>query len=171
GDIETPTESKALVAGIGGNGGSASNGGTVTISNFETGALSVSGEGSVGIFAQSLGGGGGSGGVGVGGSISAAEDSEAVTQLEFGLGGAAGGGGSGGQVSILNQASISSVADPSGGAAQMHGIHAQSIGGGGGEGSLGIEGDVTGSENSQALSLAIGGSGGNGGRGAAGRLN
>ncbi len=170
GDIENAGESKAATIGIGGVGSTASNAGQVFVSN-EAAQLRVSGARSVGIFAQSIGGGGGSGAIGIGGGISAPDDAKALTQLEFGLGGAAGGGGNGGLVSVDNIATITALADPDGGGTEMHGIFAQSIGGGGGDGALGVKGDIKGSEDSQALVLAIGGSGGNGGDGAAGSLS
>ncbi len=171
GDIENASESKAATIGIGGVGTNASDGGAVFVTNEAYANLQVSGAESVGIFAQSVGGGGGSGGIGIGGSITTPDDAKEATQLEFGLGGAAGGGGDGGIVTVLNIADITALADPDGGSAEMHGIFAQSIGGGGGQGALGVQGDIEGSEDGKALALAIGGSGGSGGDGAAGTLS
>ncbi len=171
GDVETPSESKTLTLGIGGSAGLARSAGAVTVNNGSTGSLAVRGAGSVGIYVQSLGGGGGSGAVGIAGSVAGAEDAKAQTQLELGLGGFGGGGGDGGLATVFNAGSIAATADSAGGSAGMHGILAQSIGGGGGAGAIGIGGDITGSEDSQALALAIGGAGGSGGNGAQGSLS
>ncbi len=168
GDVTNAEESKALTIGIGGSSDSGGDGGSVTVTNKINGIIATSGSGSYGIFAQSLGGGGGTGGIGVEGDVEGDEDASSVTQLEFGLGGSGGSGGDGGQVFISNKASISSSLDVNGEGAQMHGIFAQSIGGGGGSGDVGVGGDITGSEDSKALTLAIGGSGGSGGSAAAG---
>jgi len=95
--------------GFGSNG----NGGFVGVDN--KGDLTTAGDGSVGIFAQSVGGGGGvagSGEQGATGSVS--------------VGGTAGASGDGGYVQVLHDGAI----DTSGKAA--HGIFAQSVGGGGG---------------------------------------
>ncbi|GAB5469578.1 MAG: autotransporter outer membrane beta-barrel domain-containing protein [Rhodospirillales bacterium] len=171
GDIENADQSKAAAIGIGGVGSNASNGGAVQIANEATGNLRIGGAQSVGIFAQSIGGGGGNGAIGIGGGTSASEDASAITQLQLGVGGAAGGGGNGGKVTITNLAAIATTADPGGDGEEMHGIFAQSIGGGGGEGELGVQGDVAGSDDSQALVLAVGGAGGKGGSGNIGTVS
>ncbi|MCL5279805.1 MAG: hypothetical protein M1376_07865, partial [Planctomycetes bacterium] len=132
----------------GGSGGSGGNGGTVSVTN-NGGDLETSGSNSSGILAQSVGGGGGAGGttydVGFGFAIS--------------LGGSSTGGGDGGQVDVDSaNASILTAGISS------HGIHAQSVGGGGGSGgnaytaALGVEFSET---------AAFGGWAGAGGDGAA----
>ncbi|GAB5471149.1 MAG: hypothetical protein Kilf2KO_41790 [Rhodospirillales bacterium] len=168
GDVTNPEESKALTVGIGGSSDSGGDGGGIVVTNSATGTIAVSGSGSYGIFAQSLGGGGGTGGIAIDGDVEGEDDASAVTQLAFGLGGSSGSGGDGGQVFVSNSASISSVFDVDGEGSQMHGVFAQSIGGGGGSGDVGVGGDVTGSEDSKALTLAVGGSGGSGGSAASG---
>ncbi len=168
GDIESAAQATALTMGIGGVGTRGENADNVIVENMAGAALSVSGEGSAGIFAQSIGGGGGSGNVGIGGEIAAPDNAVAPNLVEFDVGGFSGGGGDGGRAIVSNQASIIARADPGGNAARMHGIIAQSIGGGGGVGSLEVGGDISASDDSRALSLRVGGSGGLGGSGATG---
>jgi hypothetical protein len=161
----------SLTLGIGEAGGGAGNGGTVSVGNG--GALSVAGNGSRGIVAQSIGGGGGAAGAGIAGNITAPSDASSDYQVDFGLGGKAGGGGGGGQVSVANAGAIATgyaggaaASDQSG----MHGILAQSIGGGGGAGGIGVLGSVTGSDSSDTLNVAVGGAGGSGGSGFMGSI-
>ena len=91
---------------LGGDGGSAGDGGEVTIGT--TGNIITRGTGAVGILAQSIGGGGGLGGeVGFG----------------FGFAGGVGGQGSGGKVTVSHEGDILTFGTAA------HGIVAQSIGG------------------------------------------
>ncbi len=99
------------IASVGGTGSTTSIGGTVTINNGQ--AITTNGARSDAIYAQSIGGGGGSGGVAVGFAA---------------LGGSGAGGGNGGTVSVRNSATLSATGT------YAHGIFAQSIGGGGGDG-------------------------------------
>ena len=116
--------------GIGGSGGAAGDGGKVTVSN--EGAITTYGDDSMGIFAQSVGGGGGmAGGVqrGVPNGINTpVVDVPYIQDLGIGLafGGSGGGGGDGAAVLVTNTGTISTS-----GAAST-GIFAQSVGGGGG---------------------------------------
>lgn len=136
-DIQSSTGN----AVIGGSAGSVA-GNDVTVSNSGSIATSgdsytsISGEtesgGGIGILAQSIGGGGGS--MAGGGSGSR-------------LGGE-GTGSTGGTVTVTNSGAISTAG------ADAHGILAQSIGGGGGQG-----------RNSKGLFVATGGTGGTGGDG------
>lgn len=156
-----------LGVGLGGGGG----GGGMAVSVVNAGQLTANGTGSRGIFAQSVGGGGGDGGMGLEGNITAPSDTESDKQLDIGIGGQGGSGGAGGTVYVKNGAAISTQAGSSADVqGQMHGILAQSIGGGGGNGAIGINGDITGSKTSKALNVAVGGSGGSGGKGAQGAL-
>ena len=141
--------STAALASVGGRAGPASNGGPVVVQNLgviQTGTApdatpesGVCAGCSLGILAQSIGGGGGKAGSSAG---------------WFGLGGTGGGGGSGGEVVVANAGSISTALD------QSPAIVGQSIGGGGGNG--GASGAI-----GPGGSLAIGGSGGSGGNGGA----
>lgn len=110
---------------VSGSGGGGGNGGTITVDN--NGTLKTSGEGAMGIYAQSLGGGGGSAGD-VEGTIATGLDSlaEVVGYNIFGTGGSTGDGGDGGNVTIKNSGSIVTTG------VNAHGIWAQSVGGGGG---------------------------------------
>jgi hypothetical protein len=153
------------VGGNGGNGGSAAK---VTVSSGAN--IVTTGDKAAGLVAQSIGGGGGNGGMSLSGAISG---SNAKT-MTFSLGGAAATGGSGGAVAVTNARNITTgnkndpgnVDDPIDNA---HGILAQSIGGGGGNGgfagalTLGLQGEST----TVNVALAIGGTGGSAGTGGA----
>ncbi len=147
------------VGGAGGNGGK---GGDVTVTNRKTAAVNsgiilTEGINAYGILAQSIGGGGGNSSTILGFSgLAAAKDSGT-----FGLSvGAAGGAGNdGGTVHVINDGAIQTNAEGS------HGILAQSIGGGGGNGGLSLNGSLlVGSLTSTPL-ISIGGTGGAGGNG------
>jgi hypothetical protein len=131
--------------GTGAAGGSAS---TVTVHNYDN--LATSGVDASGILAQSIGGGGGAGG----GSYAVG------LQFAITLGGNSAVGGQGGRVDV--DSSTGSTIITEGGFS--HGIHAQSVGGGGGDGgnaftaTAGLEIDG---------GLSIGGQGSGGGDGAA----
>ncbi len=170
GDLEVAKDAKALTVGVGGIGAGASAGGHVSVSNLESAGLQISGKDSTGIFAQSVGGGGGDGQAGINGGIGAADDATGVVQLALGLGGAGGGGGNGGVVTVENMADINGIAGSSNDPAGLRGIVAQSIGGGGGSGGIGVEGTISGSDDSQALAIGIGATGGSGGNAAQGSL-
>jgi hypothetical protein len=131
---------------IGGRGGSSGNGQAINITNEATGSIWTEGNGSNGIFAQSLGGGGGKGGN---------TDSFFPVLLAVSLGATGGGGGTGGHLFVENFGTIQT--DGSGSQA----IFAQSVGGGGGVGS------TAGSSVPPVVgvALAIGGAGGAGGNG------
>jgi hypothetical protein len=102
---------------MGGEGGAGGSGAAVTVNN--SGDLETSGDNSRGVFAQSVGGGGGAGG--------AAYD--VGLDFAFAMGGQSTGGGDGGQVDVdSTEASILTAGVSS------HGIHGQSVGGGGGSG-------------------------------------
>ncbi|MFT8852366.1 hypothetical protein [Acetobacter orientalis] len=116
------TAGSGIVA-IGGVGGIGGNGGLVSINNQNL--ISTHGSGSLGVFAQSIGGGGGAGG-------------DASASSKIGLGGWGSAAGGGGDVVVLNgtfgnqlAASVTTVGD------MATAIMAQSIGGGGGNGGKG----------------------------------
>lgn len=132
---------------IGGWGGNAGDGGTVTVTN--SGTIQTSGTVSSAIFAQSIGGGGGNGGSADFGSIRSLrnemiknirknglkqgpvkflKDMFLKPTLGVAVGGFAGAAGDGGYVNINNEGDLYTTGDLS------HGIHAQSVGGGGGTG-------------------------------------
>ncbi|ATQ43306.1 hypothetical protein CSW64_13200 [Caulobacter mirabilis] len=105
------------IASGGGSGGGAAQGGSVTVTN--NGQIATTGVGSVGLLAQSLGGGAGGGG-----------DSYGIV----GNSGSGSVGGHGGAVKVTNNGDIQTTRDAS------HGILAQSIGGSGGN--AGVSGGI-----------------------------
>ncbi|MBN1559474.1 hypothetical protein JW998_04445 [candidate division KSB1 bacterium] len=130
---------------FGGGGGAGGDGDTVNVKN--TGDIHTSGADASAIFAQSIGGGGGNGG----GSGSA------CAYISMAMGGEGGAGGKGDAAIVsAEQGSIFTEGDRS------NGIHAQSVGGGGGNGGFAVS--AAGGDKFSA-SVAIGGSGGDGGNG------
>jgi uncharacterized protein YhjY with autotransporter beta-barrel domain len=157
-------------ATIGGAGGSAGNGGQVTVDN--SGQIDTWGDGAYGILAQSVGGGGGAGGTAKIESKSAdtnaapsfasqdsgTNSSSWSVNLGIGAGGAAAGGGSGGAVGVNNSGSITTRGN------NALGIFAQSVGGGGGAGGMSSVDNGGGDANTAVeLGVSLGGSGGTGG--------
>jgi hypothetical protein len=134
----------------GGNGGVASNGGAVRVDNY--GTIITDGVNAAGILAQSVGGSGGNGGFSIAGAYDTGGDG-----AKDSVGGNAGTGGDGGKVDVLNAGTITTNGRFS------HGIIAQSIGGGGGNGGFSIAGTVSG--GSSGLTGSVGGAGGEGGTG------
>ena len=151
-----------LVFNIGGDGGVAGTGGDVTVINrpttaANTGLIVTEGQGAYGIFAQSLGGGGGNGSSVL--SLTGMRSGNDSFTLGFNFGGVGGAGNSAGTVIVDN----AGVIDTSGDGA--HGIFAQSLGGGGGNGGIAIAGNfIIGSDGAKPL-ITIGGFGGDGGDG------
>jgi len=142
--------------GVGGTGGI---GGAVSVSNGaiddDSARILTTGINSHGIHAQSIGGGGGNGGSNLSGNFA---NSSSAYQLAINIGGQGGSGGHGGLVTVDNFGSIETRGD------DAHGIFAQSIGGGGGNGGLSLAvGNLYASRAfpRQAL-IAIGGAGGMG---------
>jgi len=121
-----PPDQTAISASstLGGTGGGGGNGGTVTAEN--SGVVHTSGDGAIGIAAQSIGGGGGNGG-----GATATSNSLSLKQnvtVSRSIGGTAGIAGIGGAVTVTQSGSVTT------GGADAVGILAQSIGGGGGNG-------------------------------------
>ncbi|MBO9544588.1 autotransporter outer membrane beta-barrel domain-containing protein [Caulobacter sp.] len=151
---------------LGGSGGGAGMAGDVYVTTTKT--INTKGDGSIGVFAQSVGGGGGSGGSA--GNI-AMSGSQSVN-VTASMGGFGGNGALGGYVVVDNSGSIWTTGE------LAHGIQAQSIGGGGGHGGVtgldkdefadyafGGSGSVSFGDRSQNISIAMGGSGGKGNHG------
>ena len=155
---------------VGGDGGSASAGNTVTVNN--AGQIATAGDGSYGILAQSVGGGGGNGGDSTA-TAYALEGPATSIKFAFALGGKGGGGGAGGNVTVTNGADSNCP----GCNGQIYtfgedaaGILAQSIGGGGGTGSTGTAADNSpnlGGTTGKSIDVTTG-VGGNGGSGSSG---
>ena len=117
--------------GLGGEGGTGAAGGTVTaISKADS--VNTTGDDSIGIFAQSVGGGGGAGGA----AYRAGVTSNKKINMNVIVGGKGGGSGtdndgefdnvSGGVVHIENHGTVSTGGD------RAYGVLGQSVGGGGG---------------------------------------
>jgi len=104
---------KDLSIVLGGSGGSSGDGGTVVIDN--SGSIVTLGDGSAGLFGQSVGGGGGVGGLAAIGATG-----------KLGIGGEGGAAGDGGNVTLMHSGNIATQG------AAGYGIFAQSVGGGGG---------------------------------------
>ena len=139
---------------VGGGGGSAANGGAVTVEN--DGNISTLGDWSTGIIAQSIGGGGGKAGTALAGNT----DGTPALSVNVGAGGSGGDAGDGGTVTV-NPNEISTAGYGA------FGVHAQSIGGGGG---IGVDGSTNSSGTIQ-LGGDISGNGGSGGNGNTVTLN
>ncbi|WP_281405355.1 autotransporter outer membrane beta-barrel domain-containing protein [Mesorhizobium sp. B2-3-12] len=141
----------AIGGALGGAGGGGGNGLQVDVTNLASGEIWTKQERSIGIFAQSVGGGGGAGGAGQ--STGKTDASEVSVNLS--LGGSGNVGGNGGKVNVTNGGYILTEK------AYSHGILAQSIGGSGGVG--GASG--TSAKNANvAITLSLGGAGGDGGK-------
>ena len=141
---------------IGGSGGHGGDGGEVSVRS--TGVIRTAGDRSLGVFAQSVGGGGGSGGWtgSVGGAAGAVAIGAAV-----GVGGSGGGGGDGADASAeVSGGSISTVG------VDASGVLVQSVGGGGGTGGFAMAAGVGAGNASGGASVGVGGDGGVAGDGA-----
>ncbi|MEQ8652533.1 MAG: autotransporter outer membrane beta-barrel domain-containing protein [Kiloniellales bacterium] len=166
GDDDTTDISASLTAEVGGKGGAAGDGESVTVTN--SGDIETSGRLGHGIVAHSIGGGGGTGGEG-GLGIQAWTNNETANSIanlpanfnfipnfndvSMAIGGSGGASGTGGSVSVQNTAAITTAGD------FAFAIHAQSIGGGGGNGGAGSTGLWS--------ELTVGGRGSGGGNGGA----
>ena len=118
----TLSSSGGAASSVGGAGSAGGTGGDVKVTNI--GSILVKGAGSVGVFAQSVGGGGGAASFSGALSISGGDLKNTV--------GGAGNGGAGGNVTVISTGSITTLSPDS------VGVVAQSIGGGGGSGSFSI---------------------------------
>ncbi|OZI26258.1 hypothetical protein CAL26_02665 [Bordetella genomosp. 9] len=127
-----------IISAIGGNGGNGSDGGTIIFNN--TGSVSTTAAGSIGVLGQSIGGGGGDGG--------------GASGISVAIGGNGGNSANGGSLTAnLNSGTaITTVGDIA------HGAVFQSIGGGGGNGGNAMATGIS-------VSEAIGGTGGAAGTG------
>ncbi|MCI5076913.1 autotransporter outer membrane beta-barrel domain-containing protein [Oricola sp.] len=148
---------------IGGAGGTGNYAGAVSVEN--EGDITTGGDRSSAIYAESIGGGGGSGGgsATLAGTFSAAG---AGLSASVAVGGAGGDGNDGAVVQVTSDGNITTGAEDGSAGYMSHGIHATSIGGGGGTGGFAASISATASEKSGgAISVSVGGSGGDGGIG------
>ena len=141
------TAGSRLSVAVGGNAARGGDAGSVDVAM--DGSVITFGEEAYGIFAQSVGGGGGAGGFSIAASLGSG--------LSLSLGGSGGGGGLGDAVNVDIGGFINTYG------LRAHGVLAQSVGGGGGDGGFAIAGSIGGVGTN--LNLAFGGSGGSGNRG------
>ena len=134
------------VGGAGGGGGASD---AVVVNN--SGVLSTAAEGSVGLFAQSIGGGGGDAGFGLSIALSPSQDKASAS---VSIGGNGGTGGNGSTVHVTSTNRIQTAG------ANSQGILAQSVGGGGGNGGFTISASAASGEQAKSLSVGLGGKGG-----------
>jgi hypothetical protein len=157
--------SRNLSMNLGGSGGDGGTGDRVSVTN--EGRIATTGDESVGIRAQSVGGKGGDAGVMLELGIIALTDNQEATNVSIKVGGDGGTGASSGDVEVINSAVAgiegTGIITTTGRAA--HGIFAQSLGGGGGNGTSIITANIGASSRGQAtlVNLNVGGSGGSGG--------
>jgi hypothetical protein len=154
---------------VGGKGNGGGDGGDVIVTVGAGATIWTRGEGAIGVFAQSVGGGGGSGGFAGALNISGGQGNSAG-KAENKVGGSEAGagamGGDGGSVTVTNNGTIKTEGT------NAHGILAQSVGGGGGNGGFAIAADFDiggggkqGSNAEKGGTNSVGGSGGAGGNG------
>ncbi|MGE4248942.1 MAG: hypothetical protein AB7F09_06105 [Parvibaculaceae bacterium] len=148
--VDFSMKGNAKANSVGGSGAGGGDGGIVLVESG--GEITTRGPSSHGIFAQSVGGGGGSGAFSIAGSVTL--EAEAKTQNVGGSGGAA---GNGGEVTVNVRNNITTVGVLS------HGVLAQSVGGGGGDGGFSLGAGF--SLKGDASTSSIGGDGGGGGDG------
>ena len=140
------------LGGFGAGGGNAQD-----VNVFSSTTIYTLGTQSYGLFAQSLGGGGGNGGFAVAGSLFSTDTSDPT--INAAVGGTGAGGGSSGNVNVgSNVKVISGTIDTLGN--DSHGVFAQSVGGGGGNGGFAVAGGLN---KSPSVTLGVGGNGGKGG--------
>ncbi len=154
GSLNNAVTAAVAIGGSGGSGGSASN---VKVESSDN--ITTLGQDSNAILAQSIGGGGGNGGTAVAGTLTVSAGAEGgAYSANVSLGGQGGSGNSAGTVNVDSLGTLITFGDSS------HGVLAQSIGGGGGNGGMSIAATLTASrDSSMQASVAIGGKGGVGG--------
>ena len=174
-------DAKQISASVGGFGGPGSNAADVTVHNtgaITTGSVTmqqeqlaqlgtvfatvkvVTGTGSDGILAQSIGGGGGNGGFAFSGTVGPTGEKTSVN-VGLTVGGFGGGGGTAGNVNVTNDGLVTTYG------AAANGIEAQSLGGGGGNGGSALTGllaagDPQAGGKAVNVAVSVGGFGGNG---------
>jgi hypothetical protein len=134
-----------VAAAFGGDGAAGGDAGQVKVGNYAD--ILTHNKNSMGVFAQSVGGGGGNGGFAVSGAISGG------LGLTAAFGGTGGGGGVSKAVDVVSSGAIATTGDNS------SAIVAESIGGAGGNGGFSVAASLAGGASA---SLALGGSGGTG---------
>ena len=142
----------AMSQSVGGNGGAGGSAFGTLVAVANDGSINTAGSNSIGIVAQSIGGGGGNGAFAIDGAFS--NSGSVKNQVGAGAGGAA---GDAGDVQVTNSGAIFAQG------AKSTGILAQSVGGGGGNGGFAISGGFSTSAASETDN--VGGAGGGAGKG------
>ena len=149
-----------FIVNIGGSGGTGGTSGDVTVTNRTTaaansGTILTTGADAYGILAQSLSGGGGNGSSVI--SLTAMSSGSDSGTFGLNIGGAGGAANQAGTVHVINGGVIETVGSGA------HGILAQSIGGGGGNGGLSLAGSLLIGAATNTPLISVGGAGGDGG--------
>ena len=136
--------SRQLSFALGGDGGNSGKGKATTVTH--TGTITTNGQDSKGILAQSVGGGGGNANFNV--SLGRTNKSSG---MNLAIGGDPGDGSDGGAVTVTHSGKVATIGKGS------TALHAQSIGGGGGNANFNVATSISGNN---ALNVAIGRPGG-----------
>ncbi|MXO59299.1 hypothetical protein GRI89_07065 [Altererythrobacter salegens] len=146
-----------LTVNVGGSGGGGGVGGDV-YALLDGGTITTSGYHATGLHAQSIGGGGGNGGSAIANGFAGLS----TVGISVSVGGHGGAGATGGDVTIKNEADVGNTTVQTSGE-HSYGIHAQSIGGGGGAGGATDSAKYTASVlTGLNLTIGVGGVGGTG---------
>jgi hypothetical protein len=139
---------------IGGSGAAGGTGGVVGLTS--TNNVLTTGNESIGVLGQSVGGGGGNGG------FTIAASGGKVASASFGLGGSGGAGRDAGAVTVTNTGNVVTSG------VRSYGVVSQSVGGGGGNGGFAVSGAFT--IGKAGIAIGLGGAGGVGGDGKLAKL-
>lgn len=151
---QSATNTVNVNVSVGGSGGKGGTAGDVLATN--TGQILTSGADAWGLLGQSVGGGGGNGGMSKSEAYDLASNEELPTvQISASVGGTGGDGSAGGNVGAYNTGLIMTSG------ANAHGILAQSISGGGGNGGdSSADSTIVGDGESVTIKVDVGGEGG-----------
>jgi hypothetical protein len=163
GGVPTKTSTThSFLLDIGGKGGNGGTAGAVVVTNSgdytkNQGLIVTTGDNAYGILAQSIGGGGGRGSSIIQATAYYTGESSATAGLA--VGGKGGAGNDAGTVTVTNAGEIATSG------AGAHGLVAQSVGGGGGNGGMSIAANMAINATANTPLLSVGGFGGAGGDG------
>ncbi|MBI1683798.1 autotransporter outer membrane beta-barrel domain-containing protein [Caulobacter hibisci] len=161
------SDKTAAAINVGGSGGTGALGGAVTVTN--EGYIWTQGDYASGVSANSIGGGGGNAGV-ITNTLTVDTKENTTFRATLNVGGLGGDGGKGGDVLVINRP-VSGVANSGRIVTEgvdSYGVFAQSIGGGGGNGtSIRSISTVKSGDGSTVAALNVGGAGGTGNIGGA----
>ncbi|OWJ68741.1 hypothetical protein BWR60_03065 [Inquilinus limosus] len=159
-ELDLPPFAASITTSVGGKGGVAGAGGTAAVTLTGNAHVQTGGDGSIGVLAQSIGGGGGNGGSAssFAGTIGDVDTVSSDISTAVGNSGGAGGDTGAASVSLDDTASVYTAGDYS------NAVVVQSIGGGGGNGGVGsASNDQIGGGFNLSANIGLGGAGGSGG--------